>query len=90
MASKEQTEILRTITDLLEAGLETQLEPFPETEKEFGQIINELRALDPKLEGSMAQSRWHPEFNQAVGNTTVTGTWAGACPVTFVTTVFLS
>ncbi|HTU44709.1 MAG TPA: alginate lyase family protein [Bryobacteraceae bacterium] len=46
-------------------------------------------SLDPKLEGSMAPSHWYPEFNQAVGNTTLTGTWAGSCPVTFVTTVFL-
>jgi hypothetical protein len=57
MTGKEQTETLRTITDLLESGLETQLEPFPETEKEFGEIINELRALDPDdLKGKLVIS----------------------------------
>jgi hypothetical protein len=36
-----------TIAELLADGLETQVEPFPETEKEFAGITAELRALDP-------------------------------------------
>lgn len=36
------------IAELLAHGLKTTTEPFPETEKEFGGILNELRALDPK------------------------------------------
>jgi hypothetical protein len=36
-----------TIAELLADGLETQVEPFPETEKEFAEITAELRALDP-------------------------------------------
>jgi hypothetical protein len=47
MNDKEQADLLRTIAEMLENGLETQVEPFPETEKEFGQIITELRALAP-------------------------------------------
>jgi hypothetical protein len=47
LSKKEHAETLRTIAEMLEAGLETQAEPFPETEKEFGTIINQLRELDP-------------------------------------------
>jgi len=47
LTKEEHAEKLRTIAEMLEAGLVTQVEPFPETEKEFGTIINELRALGP-------------------------------------------
>jgi hypothetical protein len=54
MNREEQAEMRRTIADMLESGLETQVEPFPQTEKEFGQIIDELRGLDPTdLEGKL-------------------------------------
>jgi hypothetical protein len=36
----------KKITDLLAEGLETKVEPFPVTEKEFAEITAELRALD--------------------------------------------
>jgi hypothetical protein len=36
------------IGELLATGLVTKTEPFPETDKEFSAILNELRALDPK------------------------------------------
>jgi hypothetical protein len=39
--------LLKTISDMLESGLETQVEPFPETEKEFAGILTELRQLEP-------------------------------------------
>ena len=32
--------VLKTIADLMASGLETQTEPFPETEKEFGEILD--------------------------------------------------
>jgi len=38
---------LKTIAAMLANGLETQVEPFPETEKEFGELLAELRRLDP-------------------------------------------
>lgn len=73
------------ITDSIEGNGHHRVEMFfhfhPEAEPRI--------SLDPKLEGSTAPSQWHPEFNRAVGNTTLTGAWAGSCPVTFITTIFL-
>ena len=40
--------VLKAIADMLENGLETQVEPFPETDKEFSDILIQLRQLDPK------------------------------------------
>lgn len=37
---------LGVIAAILASGLKTQVEPFPETEKEFGKILSELRQLD--------------------------------------------
>lgn len=45
MSERDQPELLKTIADLLASGLETQVEPFPPTEKEFGEIVNQLRSL---------------------------------------------
>lgn len=47
MTKKQHAETLRMLAEILESGLETQLEPFPESEKEFAEIINQLRKLDP-------------------------------------------
>jgi hypothetical protein len=47
MTKDEQTETLRLMSEMMEWGLVTQVEPFPETEKEFAAIVTELRALDP-------------------------------------------
>lgn len=38
--------LLRMIEDYLNEGLETHVEPFPETDREFSAILDELRALD--------------------------------------------
>ncbi len=53
--SQSDDDILRKrISDLLAAGLDTQTEPFPETEKEFGKILDQLRDLAPEdLEGKL-------------------------------------
>jgi hypothetical protein len=51
------------ITELLAAGLETEVEPFPETEKEFAEVVAELRQLDKDdLEGKLVVSGFldHP------------------------------
>ena len=54
MACKNHEELLKTITEFLEAGLETAVEPFPETDREFAEILKQLRALDPDdLEGKL-------------------------------------
>jgi len=44
--SVSEDDVRRRIANLLEAGLATQLEPFPATEKEFAEITAELRAHD--------------------------------------------
>lgn len=63
MGQAEDDVLRKRIGDLLAAGLETQTEPFPETEKEFGQILDQLRELDPDdLEGKLVVSGFidHP------------------------------
>ncbi len=47
MSGTDHDTVRTEITELLASGLTTKTEPFPETEKEFGEILNELRALDP-------------------------------------------
>lgn len=47
MNSEQQHALLRKMAQLMQNGLQTQTEPFPETEKEFAAILDELRALDP-------------------------------------------
>jgi hypothetical protein len=39
---------LKIIDAMLANGLATQVEPFPETDREFGDILLKLRELDPK------------------------------------------
>jgi hypothetical protein len=54
MTKEEQALARRLISEMLGLGLETQVEPFPETEKEFAAIIARLRAIDPnELEGKL-------------------------------------
>lgn len=38
---------LKAIAAMLGGGLQTQVEPFPETDKEFGEILLQLRTLKP-------------------------------------------
>jgi hypothetical protein len=46
--------LVRIIAAELESGLKTQVEPFPETEKEFADILAQLRQLDPSdLKGKL-------------------------------------
>ncbi len=48
MSAKGKDErLLQTIAEMMANGLQTQTEPFPETEKEFGAILAELRQLPP-------------------------------------------
>jgi hypothetical protein len=54
MSSAETNGIRDQITKLLSDGLKTKTEPVHETEKEFGEILNELRELGPDdLEGKL-------------------------------------
>ncbi|HET6337912.1 MAG TPA: hypothetical protein VFG30_32045 [Polyangiales bacterium] len=40
-------DVLKTIAELLQGGLKTETEPFPETEKEFAEILTRLRQIEP-------------------------------------------
>ena len=45
--SDKDTAVLDSIESLLRGGLTTETEPFPETQNEFAQILDRLRALPP-------------------------------------------
>ena len=47
MATEHNRKLLATITQMLRDGLQTQTEPFPETDKEFANILTELRQTPP-------------------------------------------
>jgi hypothetical protein len=57
MSSTDNDQVLQQIADMLADGLKTQVEPFPETEKEFNEILAELRHLAPDdLKGKLVIS----------------------------------
>lgn len=63
MTAGETQALLETIAEMLANGLETTTEPFPETDKEFADILAELRRLDADdLEGKLVISGFvdHP------------------------------
>jgi len=47
MNADEAPELRARITEMLALGLETRVEPFPTTEKEFAEIAQQLRGLPP-------------------------------------------
>jgi hypothetical protein len=47
MNHEQQQSLLKAMAAMMKDGLQTQTEPFPETEREFAEILDELRALDP-------------------------------------------
>ena len=47
MHTDEENALRVKIGEILADGLETQLEPFPETHKEFAELLAELRHLPP-------------------------------------------
>lgn len=54
--------LLKMIEDLMVEGLETKLEPFPETDKEFAEILDELRPLSAdELRAKLVISGWYLE-----------------------------
>ena len=63
MNSEQQLSLLREMARMMEDGLKTQTEPFPETGKEFSAILDQLRELGPAdIEGKMVISGFvdHP------------------------------
>ena len=47
MSSSQDEQLREQIGALMAAGLKTQTEPFPETDKEFGQLLAAVRELAP-------------------------------------------
>ena len=63
MSNGDNPALRERIAALMSAGLETEVEPFPPTEKEFGEILVRLRKLDPSdLRGKLVLSGFidHP------------------------------
>jgi hypothetical protein len=61
--TSDRNELLKTIAEALANGLETEVEPFPQTDKEFADILSQLRRLDPNdLKGKLVISGFvdHP------------------------------
>lgn len=51
--------LLRMIEDLMREGLRTEVDPFPETGKEFAAILDQLRLLHPdQLREKLVLSGW--------------------------------
>jgi hypothetical protein len=46
MSEAEDARLMAEVTEMLAAGLKTEVEPFPETQKEFGEVLDRLRAVD--------------------------------------------
>lgn len=58
-ANADHDTLTRMIEDLLNEGLVTKVEPFPETDREFAAILDELRALSPDdLREKLVISGW--------------------------------
>ncbi len=58
-ADADHGTLLKMIEDLLKGGLKTDVEPFPETDREFSEILDELRALDfNQLREKLVISGW--------------------------------
>jgi hypothetical protein len=54
MSGTDRESIRKTIAETLANGLETRTEPFPNTDREFADILIELRKLEPDdLEGKL-------------------------------------
>lgn len=63
MSDASHAATLKEIADMMANGLETQVEPFPETDKEFNQLVAQLKTLDPDdLKGKLVLSGFldHP------------------------------
>jgi hypothetical protein len=67
LSETEYPDLLSEIAKMLKEGLETQVEPFPETDKEFADILLQLRQLDPNdlkgklVIGGFVDHPWGPD-----------------------------
>lgn len=57
MQNVDENELRGKIGKMMADGLKTQTEPFPETDREFSQLLSELHKLDPDdLQGKLVVS----------------------------------
>lgn len=57
MTAEKEAALRARIGKMLADGLKTQTEPFPETDREFGKLLTELRELQPDdLKGKLVLS----------------------------------
>ena len=57
MHNDQENALRARIAKMMEDGLRTKTEPFPETGREFGNLLDELRAMKPDdLEGKLVIS----------------------------------
>jgi hypothetical protein len=57
MHSDQENALRERIAKMMQDGLKTQTEPFPETDREFSSLLAGLRELDPNdLEGKLVLS----------------------------------
>jgi hypothetical protein len=67
LSEAEYPDLLSEIAKMLREGLETQVDPFPETDKEFADILIQLRQLDPNdlksklVVGGFVDHPWGPD-----------------------------
>lgn len=58
-ADADHATLIRMIEDHFRGGLETKVEPFPETDREFAMILDELRPLSvDELRAKLVISGW--------------------------------
>lgn len=58
-AEADHDALLKMIKDHFSDGLKTQLDPFPETDRQFAALLDELRALPPsELKKKLIISGW--------------------------------
>jgi hypothetical protein len=58
-AAADHATLLRMIEDLLREGLQTQVDPFPATDREFAALLDELRPLEADdLRAKLVISGW--------------------------------
>ena len=46
MSQADDAKLMKEVTEMLTSGLKTEVEPFPETQKEFGEILDRLRRIE--------------------------------------------
>ena len=82
MSSSDDDRVRDQIGALMGAGLKTQTEPFPETDKEFGKLLTEVRDLAPDdLQGKLVLTGFVDKLSVACPMFAAIGTMARAAEI---------